>query len=299
MLEMVKNRTTEIVSLLEHTGYYLIDEQKKHEYKVFKKEDGSLLTELDIASDFMIKNELASLFGDIKVLSEENGEDENAEIAKNKFFFLLDPIDGTSYFDKGMSFTINLAFCIDRKPVLSFIHNPLKKTILFGDSKQAFKRTCGRDVKLARTKQFNEINKNCSVDNNFSNKQNTKTLRLAIGKHSSKNESFINKLIEAVKQKGYNFSRNNLSSLSAMDKLLSFVDNEIDGFLTAKCCKDWDILPALPILEAIKASYKTNYQLVYSNNNFDQGSFIVAKDNNLLLDLIDINNIATNNSCVK
>ena len=31
---------------------------------------------------------------------------------KNKYYLLLDPIDGTTSFDKGGEYTINLAFCV-------------------------------------------------------------------------------------------------------------------------------------------------------------------------------------------
>ena len=108
VLEIVKSKIEDIISLLENTGYFLINEQEKHEYKTFTKDDKSLLTELDVASEILIKNELTSLFGNIKVLSEENSQEENEQIAKEKFCFLLDPIDGTKNFDKGKDFTINL-----------------------------------------------------------------------------------------------------------------------------------------------------------------------------------------------
>ena len=354
MLEAIKDKTTEIISLLENTGYFLKNEQKKHEYKVFKKENGSLLTELDIASDILIKNELTSLFGNIQVLSEENSEDENIQIAKNKFFFLLDPIDGTSCFNEGKEFTINLAFCIDKKPVLSFIHNPIKKTILFGDSKQAFKRFGGKDTKLAKIKQrqfdYNnnhlidrnvKFNKNTKIDRNDvkspnmnsldddakqslvsnyssnnmdankgslrdkvkqslnsnlldNNNKNMESLRLAIGTRNFEDKYFVNNLIKVIQQKGYNFDKKCLLSFSAMGKLFSFIDNDEDAFLTANCCSDWDVLPVLPILDAIGASYKTHNPYVYYNNNFDQGAFIVANNNQLLIDLIDVSAILDN-----
>ena len=57
MLDIIKNKSEDIISMLENVGYFLVNEQKKHSYKTFKKEDGSLLTELDLASEMLIKTE--------------------------------------------------------------------------------------------------------------------------------------------------------------------------------------------------------------------------------------------------
>ena len=37
MLEIVKDKTEDIISLLENTGYYLINEQEKKQYQTLKK----------------------------------------------------------------------------------------------------------------------------------------------------------------------------------------------------------------------------------------------------------------------
>lgn len=280
MLEIVKSKIEDIISLLENTGYFLINEQEKHEYKTFTKDDKSLLTELDVASEILIKNELTSLFGNIKVLSEENSQEENEQIAKEKFCFLLDPIDGTKNFDKGKDFTINLAFCVNKKPVIGFIHNPKQKTILFGDKEQAFKRVGGKTTKLQK---IEKVSKYDLVANG-----NQKPLKIAIGTHNFANKDFVDALIKEVQQCGYNFTSYGLKAFSAMEKLLSFVNGEVDAFWTTSMCKDWDVLPALPILEGIKADYYTENPTLFKDCNFNSGYFIVAKGEELLDDLIGI-----------
>lgn len=290
MLEIVKEKTEDIVSLLEHVGYFLINEQKKHEYQVYKKKDGSMLTELDIASETLIKNELESLFGNVRILSEENSDGENAEIVKNKYFFLLDPIDGTNNFNKGGEFTINLAFCIDRKPVFSFIHNPIKKTILFGDIEQSFKKNGGKIQKL------NKVSGTDKYDIIVNDKEN-KT-KLIVGKHNFSDNEYIDLLVKEMQSCGYYFSKYNIKSASAMGKLLCFVDGECDGFLTANCCKNWDVLPSIPILQSIGAFNNMNNVKIYENGNFYSGTFIVANNENLLDDLIDIS-VKLPNSFIK
>ena len=41
-------------------------------------------------------------------------------------------------FDNGDIFTINLSFCIDKKPMISFIHNPIKRILIFGNNEISF-----------------------------------------------------------------------------------------------------------------------------------------------------------------
>ena len=278
MLDIVKHRIDDILYLLENTGYYLINEQKKGAYKKFQKEDGSLLTELDLASEYLIKNELKSLFGDIGIISEENNEKENIDITNNKYCFLLDPIDGTKNFDKGKDFTINLAFCVERKPIIGFIYNPIKKTLLFGDGNNAFKKKEGKINKL-----------NCLVDKDkYDIIVRNNPLKIAIGINNFLNQEIVNKFISSVQSYGYNFSRYGLKGFSAMEKLISFVDLEVDCFITSKCCKDWDILPAIPIVKAIKTNFWTENETLYKNYDFNSGVFIVSKSKELLIDLIEI-----------
>jgi len=281
VLEIVKHKTEDIISLLENLGYYLINEQKKHEYAVYKKADGSILTELDIASEYIIKSELNGLFGDVKILSEENTNEENKEIVKNKYFFLLDPIDGTNNFNKGGEFTINLSFCENRLPVFSFIHNPIRKTLIFGDKEQSFKRYSGKITKLQK------INGADKYDLILNDKQ--KQLKLVVGKHNFNSKEYVDSLIKNLQQCGYYFTRYNLKSASAMGKLLSFVNLEADGFLTANCCNNWDVLPAVPILKSINAYTNMDNCKVFENNNFSSGTFIVANSESLFNDLVDVN----------
>ena len=279
MLEIIKDKIEDIISILENTGYYLINQQEKHEYKTFAKEDGSMLTELDIASELLIKNELKSLFGEIKVLSEENSKLENEQIAKEKFCFLLDPIDGTAYFNKGKDFTINLAFCVDKKPIISFIHSPKQKTIIFGDSNKSFKRANGKTTPLIKISQKTKYS---AID------KKSRLLKIAIGVHNFANKAFTSKLILDIQKCGYNFSPYGLTAFSAMEKLFSFANNEIDAFWSTKLCKDWDVLPALPIVNSMNACYYTKNPILFNNNNFDSGDFIVARNEELLKDLVKI-----------
>ena len=270
MINLVKDKSEDIISFLENTGYFLLNEQQKYQYKIFNKKDGSLLTELDLASELIIKNELQALFGRIPVLSEENEEKENIEIAKQKFFFLLDPIDGTKSFNKGQEFTINLSFCIDKYPVVSFIHNPIKKICLFGDKEQVYKRENGKIIKISKIK---------NIDYKI-HKTQKKEINIACG--SSISKEFLLNTILKINQLGYKITKQNIHICPALSKILAFINNKCDLAITSNLCKDWDTLPSLPILQAIGCSYYTNNEYVYKNNNFNSGILLIAKNNNLL-----------------
>lgn len=277
MVDVVREKTDEIVSLLENTGYYLINEQCKRAYEVYKKDDGSMLTTLDLASDLIIKDGLKSLFGDTPVLSEENEPEDNIQIANKKRFFLLDPIDGTRSFNAGKEFTINLAFCVGGEPKIGFIHNPIKKVLLFGDESKSFRRSGGNTTKILRFPKIDGLK--------F--KQEQRPFRVACG-HTFFNSIGVDKIAERIKEKGYNFDKSNIVKFSAMEKLLSLIDNDCEAFVYADCCKDWDILPAVPILKSIGGKFTTNNPTVFNGGNFNQGTFIAGKCQDFVDDLVEV-----------
>ena len=277
MVGIVREKTDEIVSLLENTGYYLINEQCKRAYEVYKKDDGSMLTTLDLASDLIIKDGLKSLFGNIPVLSEENEQEDNIKIADKQHMFLLDPIDGTRSFNASKEFTINLAFCVGGEPKIGFIHNPIKKVLLFGDESKSFRRSGGNTTKILR---FSKID-------GLKFKQEQQPFRVACG-HTFFNSIGIEKIAERIQEHGYNFDKSNIVKFSAMEKLLSLIDNDCDAFVCADCCKDWDILPAVPILKAIGGKFTTNNPTVFNGGNFEQGIFIAGKCQDFVDDLVEV-----------
>ena len=87
------------------------------------KQDGSPVTEADLAADRIIAEGLAQLAGDVPTLSEER-----AQLASPPFeasFFLIDPLDGTKEFVAGRDeFTVNLALVTSGVPVLGIVSAP-------------------------------------------------------------------------------------------------------------------------------------------------------------------------------
>ncbi|WP_257196448.1 MULTISPECIES: 3'(2'),5'-bisphosphate nucleotidase CysQ [unclassified Bradyrhizobium] len=87
------------------------------------KQDGSPVTEADLAADRIIAEGLAQLADDVPTLSEER-----AQLASPPFdasFFLIDPLDGTKEFVAGRDeFTVNLALVTSGVPLLGIVSAP-------------------------------------------------------------------------------------------------------------------------------------------------------------------------------
>ncbi len=265
MIEAIKEKINDIVLLLENTGYFLLDECKKKQYKTFTKEDGTLLTELDIASEIIIKNNLKNWFGDVSILSEENTIEENIKIANQKYFFLLDPIDGTISFHQNKHFTINLCFCVNKEPQFTFIHNPIDNTTIFGDSLYAF---------IKEKNKVSLLQKNKKNNNNITQLYH-KEFKMCCGENTSK---FLGKeIINYLKNRQYKINEEIITA-PALIKLFYFVQNQCVFFITSKESKDWDVLPAIPILKYTNSYYNFHNIKVYTNNTFNKGMLIASND---------------------
>jgi 3'(2'), 5'-bisphosphate nucleotidase len=91
--------------------------------KVHGKDDGSPVTEADLAADRIIADGLARIAPGVPSLSEER-----VKAARPPFrgsFFLVDPLDGTKEFVAGRSeYTVNLALVTEGTPLLGIIGAP-------------------------------------------------------------------------------------------------------------------------------------------------------------------------------
>jgi 3'(2'), 5'-bisphosphate nucleotidase len=91
--------------------------------KVADKQDGSPVTEADLAADRVIGDGLARLVPDVAALSEERAHRSEPPYRGN--FFLIDPLDGTKEFIAGRGeFTVNLALVANGTPLLGIIGAP-------------------------------------------------------------------------------------------------------------------------------------------------------------------------------
>jgi 3'(2'), 5'-bisphosphate nucleotidase len=88
------------------------------------KEDRSPLTRADLASHRLISSALEQLRPAFPVISEE-GDLPRAGEARHVTYWLVDPLDGTKEFVKGLpEYTVNIALVEGGRPVLGVIHVP-------------------------------------------------------------------------------------------------------------------------------------------------------------------------------
>ena len=93
--------------------------------KTFGKDDGSPLTEADLAADHIIVDGLYRLLPDIPVISEERVGGTAPPDLTSTSFFLVDPLDGTKEFLAGHNdYTVNVALITDGRPLLGIIGAP-------------------------------------------------------------------------------------------------------------------------------------------------------------------------------
>jgi histidinol phosphatase-like enzyme (inositol monophosphatase family) len=85
------------------------------------KKDGSPVTEADRAAERAIRKRLSEAFPDFGILGEEYGSEGSAEGPR----WIIDPIDGTIAFSRGIPlFSTLIALAVDGEPVMGLIDLP-------------------------------------------------------------------------------------------------------------------------------------------------------------------------------
>lgn len=89
------------------------------------KDDGSPVTEADLAADNIIVEGLKRLRPDIPVISEERVAGEVASSEGKELFFIVDPLDGTREFLTGHNdYTVNIALVANGRPLIGIVSAP-------------------------------------------------------------------------------------------------------------------------------------------------------------------------------
>jgi len=92
-----------------------------------RKDDKSLVTEADLKSDEILREGLAKAFPDHAVLTEENGISGPKDA---DYVWLIDPLDGTKAFAKGIpGFSVMVGLLERGQPVLGVVVDPLESRV--------------------------------------------------------------------------------------------------------------------------------------------------------------------------
>ena len=107
------------------------------ELHIKAKEDGTLVSDADYASDKII-TEILSPLG-IPILSEEALIPAFDDRKDWPYYFLIDPLDGTESFLRNRSgFAVNIALCDATGPIIGIVADPLANTIYAGAIRKGF-----------------------------------------------------------------------------------------------------------------------------------------------------------------
>ena len=120
---------TAISSIIEQAGKDIILPAYQSAIHTTTKDDGSIVTATDLASQNFIQQALQQLDPGIAFLGEEMNEQEQLACLQqsNGRYWCLDPLDGTSNFSAGFpGFAISLALIEDGVVQLACIHDPVR-----------------------------------------------------------------------------------------------------------------------------------------------------------------------------
>jgi 3'-phosphoadenosine 5'-phosphosulfate (PAPS) 3'-phosphatase len=96
---------------------------------IYTKRDASPVTDADLASDRILRNQLTAAFPNDSILTEE-GVDDPIRLSRPRVW-IADPLDGTQQFiDRTGEFDVFLALVTDGRPVVAVAGHPVTGTIL-------------------------------------------------------------------------------------------------------------------------------------------------------------------------
>ena len=108
----------------------LVMQKFRGDYKVFEKDGGSIVTAVDIENEIFLKQELAKIVPDAGFCAEESG----LSGEKSDLMWVIDPIDGTRNFVKGIPhFCIMVALTFRDKPIVAAIYQPITKELYYAE----------------------------------------------------------------------------------------------------------------------------------------------------------------------
>lgn len=260
----------EILKLIEQVGNFAIKNQKLGKYNSFKKEDGTICTDIDIECSRMLSLGLKKICGNIQIISEEDGSIFSNTFVVEESCFVIDPIDGTSSFIKNKRFNINLCYCINSIPIISFIFDSKDSSVYFTKNSNIF---LYKENKIKKYKLFTKTTKKISI---------IMSRKSIVAPEISNIADFFEK----------NNTEYQIELATASVKFIDFMNNK-NSILYIHCNgSDWDILPGIPFLKIIKAHFfgenKVKILKLRTHIDFKQKIFIASYNSSLSNKIFDI-----------
>lgn len=146
------------IEAAKEAGKILLELSKnKINYKMKSKHD--ILAEADLESEKKIIAKIKENFPEHSILSEENGE----EINKSDYLWIIDPLDGTINFSRGIEeFCISIAIEYKRELILGLIYQPINNKMFIAEKGKGANLN-GKKIKVSD--EADNINMILATDN--------------------------------------------------------------------------------------------------------------------------------------
>lgn len=127
MRDFLKGRDKIGIEAARKSGRILIENFEKIS-KISKKPDGTLVTNVDLKLEKEIVKVIRAKFPKDEILSEEN----NYPVKNSSFRWIVDPLDGTHNFIRGINVVgTSIALAFKEQVVMGIIHMPFAKELYF------------------------------------------------------------------------------------------------------------------------------------------------------------------------
>ncbi|MFH1631007.1 MAG: inositol monophosphatase family protein [Candidatus Aenigmatarchaeota archaeon] len=138
--------------------------RKEKGLNIRKKEDGTKITDADIAANEVAMKFLSENASDIYVISEEDPATWSSASyemrRRDEDVILLDPLDGSRNIEKGNEFCTMIAYVRGDTPIVGVIHHPPTNIYYYGCEDGSFMFEVGeKERRLTRSPQPSDLNK--------------------------------------------------------------------------------------------------------------------------------------------
>ena len=234
-MEFIKSEAIRIAQL---AGKKIKELRDKNQYQESLKHGYELVTTADLISNELIKTEIARIFPDHHILSEEDSEYNDLSISHPTW--IIDPIDGTvGYANNHYQVAVSIAFAFENKVQVGVVYNPFLEEMFYAvEGYGAFLNN-----KLIKVKVVNDL-KQCVIGTGFPHKKDDMQDVISVLQKILPNVRDIRRL-----------------GSPALD-ICWVACGRMQGFYEGKLCP-WDVAAAKLI--AIEAGAKTGYYSTKQN----------------------------------
>lgn len=119
-------------------------------FDIAHKGDINIVTEVDLASERLIREQIATYYPRHEILAEEGGLKESA----SEYRWIVDPLDGTTNYAHGYPvFCVSIALEHQNQTVLGVVYDPMREE-LFAAEQGAGATLNNRVIRVSRTKEM-------------------------------------------------------------------------------------------------------------------------------------------------